>query len=361
MPRPRKPARLQLRPAGNGEPEQWIIRDGQSYIRTKCSEANREAAERRLAEYVAEKYQPERTERNISKIPIADVINLYLTDVVPGLANPEKSIERSIRLIEFFGDKFLEEINGPLCRAYVTSRGSSGGAKRDLEDLRAAVNHHHKEGYHREAIRIVLPERGKARQRWLTRSEVARLLWACLKTREIQEGEQTKRKPLRHLCRFLLLGIYTGSRPGAVMTAAWDRGPGRSFIDIQEGVFYRHAEGIRETDKRQPPVKLSPRLLAHLKRWKRLDGERGYVVSFTGEPVKSLKTALGRAVRLAKLEAGVTAYSLRHTAATWLVSKGINTRKVADYLGTSEEMIRRHYGHLSPDYQDEAALEIGRK
>jgi len=361
MPRPRKPARLQLRPASDDEPEQWVIRDGQSYIRTKCSETNREEAERRLAEYVAEKYQPERTKRDLSKIPIADVINLYLLDVVPGLANPEKSIERSVRLIEFFGDKFLEEINGPLCRAYVTSRGSSGGAKRDLEDLRAAINHHHKEGYHKEAIRIVLPERGKARQRWLTRSELARLLWVCLTTRENQEGADTRKRPLRHLCRFLLLGIYTGSRPGAVMSAAWDRGPGRSFVDVERGVFHRHADGKIETAKRQPPVRLSPELTAHLRRWKKIDGDRGYVVTFYGQPVSSLKTALGRAVRLAGIEGGVTGYTLRHTAATWLVAKGINTRKIADYLGTSEEMIRRHYGHLAPDYQEEAALSIGKK
>jgi integrase len=57
------------------------------------------------------------------------------------------------------------------------------------------------------------------------------------------------------------------------------------------------------------------------------------------------------------VEGGVTAYTLRHTAASWLVSKG----KVADFLGTSEPMIRDHYGHLAPDYQDEAARAIGRK
>jgi hypothetical protein len=43
------------------------------------------------------------------------------------------------------------------------------------------------------------------------------------------------------------------------------------------------------------------------------------------------------------------------------VAKGLPTRKVAEFLGTSEKMIVEHYGHLGPDYQDEAADKIGRK
>src|SRR5271170_813702 len=54
-------------------------------------------------------------------------------------------------------------------------------------------------------------------------------------------------------------------------------------------------------------------------------------------------------------------YALRHTCASWLVAKGLPTRKIADFLGTSESMIIKHYGHLAPDYQNEAALAIGRK
>jgi hypothetical protein len=54
------------------------------------------------------------------------------------------------------------------------------------------------------------------------------------------------------------------------------------------------------------------------------------------------------------------AYTMRHSCASWLVSEGLPTRLVADFLGTSEKMIIDHYGHLAPDYQEEAALAIGR-
>jgi integrase len=57
----------------------------------------------------------------------------------------------------------------------------------------------------------------------------------------------------------------------------------------------------------------------------------------------------------------VIAYTLRHSCASWLVAKGISTRLIAEYLGTSEKMIIDHYGHLAPEYQEEVALAIGRK
>lgn len=365
MPRQGKGPHLWLRPARYRDGKlhdaaKWHIKDGQHRISTGCGESDRGEAEAKLASYIAGKYSPERRERSINDVKVADVIKIYLDDREP----TGTALGRFERLLDFFGDKYLDDINGKLCREYAvwrkgkgqSTKGTGGGARRDLEDFRAAINHHAKEGLHRGTIRIVLPERGKARQRWLTRDEVARLLWACWRNKG-PAGEYAS----RHLCRFLLLGLYTGSRPGAVLTAAWDRGPRRSWIDLDKSVFHRHADGKVETSKRQPVVRLAPRLVAHLRRWKRLDGDRGYVVTYDGKPIVDPSDALTRAVKRAGLEGNVTAYTLRHTAASWLVAKGVPLGKVADYLGTSELMVWNHYRHLAPDYQDEAALAIGRK
>jgi integrase len=379
MPRPNKGARLWLRPARRNaagaivERSHWVILDGRRQISTGFGESAREEAERKLADYIASKYAPERRERPLSEIRVSDVISIYLADVAPGQARPEKAAERAERLLEFFGDKRLDEITGALCRSYVAERegkgksnkGTGGGARRDLQDLAAAINHHAREGLHRGEVKVPLPPRGKARQRWLTRSEAARLIWICRTTREIQEGKETDKRPLAHLVRFLILGIYTGSRPGAVLNASWFEGPGLSFADWERGVFHRHANGRNETSKRQPSVRLTPFLIRMLRRWHREDEAKKprptYVVNYNGARISSVKTALGRACSLAKLDDGVTAYTLRHTAASWLVSKGVSTRKVAEFLGTSEQMIIDHYGHLAPDYQDEAVRAIGRK
>ncbi|MCW2317265.1 integrase [Rhodoblastus acidophilus] len=385
MPRDPRGAYLWLRPAERDaagaiiRESRWIIRDGRKQFSTGCGAGDRAEAEKRLHEHNTKKYEPERRERPLSKIKIADVVKIYLEDIAETKPDKGKYGERAVRLLAFFGDKTLDDITGKLCRQYAEARlgqgrsnkGKGGGAKRDLEDLRAAINHHAEEGLHRGSPKIVLPKKGKPRQHWLTRAEFARLLKVCWSTREMQkvnhdgdkEGARklTVKHPLRHLCRFLVLGIYTGSRPGAVMTAAWDRGPGRSWIDLANGRFYRLAEGDIETDKRQPVVRLSPNLAGHLARWSRMDGGHGFVVTHDGMPVKSVKTALNRAVELAGLPDGVTAYTLRHSCASWLVAKGKPTRLVADFLGTSEDMIVKHYGHLAPDYQLEAALAIGRK
>lgn len=378
MPRPARGARLWLRPArrrANGaiEPAVWLICDGKRQISTGLGVDARAEAENRLSQHIAAKYAPERRERPLSEILIADVIAIYLADVAPGLARPEKTAERAERLLAFFGSETLDHVTGARCRAYAawrtgkgrSNKGAGGGARRDLQDLGAAIGHHAKEGLHRGLVRVALPERGKARQRWLTRDEFARLLWTCYRTREIQDGAPTDKRPLRHLCRFLLLGCYTGSRPGATLNAAWFEGPGLSFVDLDRGFFHRHATGDRETNKRAPTVKLSPGLLAHLRRWRKIDAAteptRTHVVAYAGAPIASVKTGLARACTLAGIDAGVTSYTLRHTAASWLVSKGLSTRKVAEYLGTSEQIVRDNYGHLSPDYQDEAAAMIGRK
>ncbi|MFZ1109886.1 MAG: site-specific integrase [Rhodomicrobium sp.] len=377
MPRRSKGPRLWLRPAwrdGNSfRPAVWIIRDAGRQISTGCSERDDRQAQDRLARYILEKHEPPRRERDLAAIPVADVISIYLRDVVPGQARPEKAIERAERLNAFFGDKTLAEITGAACRAYAAARagqgrsnkGTGGGARRDLQDLAAAINHHAKEGFHRGLVRVALPPKGEARQRWLTRDEFKRLLKVCWTTREMQDGKPTERRPLLHLYRFLILGVYTGSRPGAILNASWMRGPRLSWIDTANGVFHRHADGAAVTNKRQPTVKLTAKVLRLCRRWERLDAAKAppqvYLVEFAGQPVDSVKTALARACKLAKLPAGVTAYTLRHTCASWLVADGLPTRLVADFLGTSEAMILQHYGHLAPGYQQEAAEAIGRK
>ncbi len=57
-----------------------------------------------------------------------------------------------------------------------TKRGNRGGARRDLEDLRSAIGHHAAEGYHRGIVKVTLPPKGEARDRWLTRDEVAAIV-----------------------------------------------------------------------------------------------------------------------------------------------------------------------------------------
>ncbi len=61
----------------------------------------------------------------------------------------------------------------------------------------------------------------------------------------------------------------------------------------------------------------------------------------------SWKLPIAAAVTAAKLPEGATAYTLRHSTITDLVTAGLPLLTIAQISGTSAEMIERHYGHLA--------------
>ena len=241
MPRRSKGARLQLKAARRNKSGKithqatWIIRDNGRDVSTGCLADEIAAAEEKLRDYITSKHTPKRRIRHIDDIAIADVLSIYLDaqldklrgrfnvdteseDTIPDIRKFKKRIER---LNEWWGAKMLGDVNGEACRSYAKKRGKKGGARRDLEDFRAAIGHHAAEGYHREIVKVSLPEKGQPRDKWLTRSDAAKLVWTCWRYREMQKGSRrptddvklpTSKRPLRHLARFILLGIYSGTR-----------------------------------------------------------------------------------------------------------------------------------------------------
>jgi len=273
-------------------------------------------------------------------------LTLYLQEVVPNLATARKAAGRFERLAQWWGDKYLSEVTRGTCNKFTATR-SDGAARRELQDLQAAINYHHKEGLHHAAVRVTLPKAGEPRERWLTRGEVARLIRVSRNTPEIREGRPTEKRPLRHLVRFILFGLYTGSRPGDILTASFVAESGRSFVNLEAGLFYRKPSGKVATNKRQPTTPLPRRLQGHLRRWKSMGAQ--HVIEFDGQPVQSIKTAFRRVVALAGLPKGIVPYTLRHTCATWKMQAGEPAWKVGGFIGTSEAMIAKHYGHHSPN------------
>lgn len=323
----------------------WVIIDNRKHITTNCAEREIEDAQEQLRRYSENKYEPPRKRRDIEDITIAEVLHIYLED-------KNAHIGRIERLNEFWGDKALSDVNGPTCEAYARHRDNKGGARRDLEDLRAAINYHAKRGFHRELVMVSLPAKNPPKDRWLTKSEIARLIWVCLTYREKQNGKPTKKRPLRHLARFILIAYYTGTRHSAVLSASFSRGPGRSFMDMDRGLFYRLAEGKKATNKRQPPVPIPRGLMPHLKRWAKTDSD--YIITFKGKSLASVKTSFATCAKLAGID-GITPHTLRHTTATHLMQRGVDKWEVAGFLGMSEEMLERVYGHHHPDYMRGAA------
>ncbi|MET4791633.1 integrase [Bradyrhizobium japonicum] len=367
----------------------WVVLDGSKEISTGVaatpdqSKAPAEAV-KFLSDYLIKQVRPERKAREIDDIPIADVLSIYLDDHI----DPEKTeseltaqerhlVQTVSRLNKYWGSKVLTDINTREAKGYVKHRqkdgGGPGGARRDLEMLRAAINHHGAENLHYGKVSVWLPEKGEARDRWLTRSEAAAMIWAAWRYREVQtihvgpdKGKKviTDRRPLRHVARFLLIGCYTGTRAGAIASASKLRSIGKSYVDLDRGMYYRKAIGKKTTNKRQPPAPIPPRLLTHMRRWDRLGVAKEHFIEYNGKPVLSVKKAFRTVVKLAKIDTtveNVTPHTLRHTAATWLMHQGVDLWTAAGYLGMTVEVLERVYGHHHPDHLADAVRGITAK
>jgi integrase len=352
MPRQRNPPRLWKRPERRDKSGKlthsstWIILDGGRQISTGLDASDVHGAQKALADYINRRHAEAITRgpRSAESIPVADVLNLYLREVAPKHSNPKKVVDVFKRLAGFFADKYLSEINGRLCREFAAKRTSSFSARRDLEMLRAAINHHHREGLHDTVIKVWLPEKATPRERYLTRDEVAKLVWAAYR---FAEPYNRKRSNI-HIARFILIAVYTGSRAGVITQAALQKEIGRPYFDLERGIFYRRPERAAETRKRRPAIPVPPRLLAHLRRWKRM-GAR-YAVEWQGHPTKRVDESFRHIVKAIGLEGQVIPHTLRHTCATWLMQNAADPWEASGFLGMTIVTLQRTYGHHHPDH-----------
>jgi integrase len=101
------------------------------------------------------------------------------------------------------------------------------------------------------------------------------------------------------------------------------------------------------TKKRNPPIPLPDRLLAHLRRWE-ADGAR-YLVEYAGKSVARVDKVLGDAAREAGL-GKVAPHCLRHTAASWQVQSGTDLYEAGAYLGMSVATLTSVYAHHHPQH-----------
>lgn len=328
MPRRAKGPRLYLDPKRH----EWVIRDGTYFGRTGCPESNAEWAEKLLAKYIGRKYRPK-----ASGVPlIADILLAYGKEHVPHKRSA-KNIDYTIgNLSRWWGDKTIKDVTPANCRAYAAAKAQAA-ARRDLETLRAAIRYWHKHHGPLDSVpAIILPPKPEPRERWLTRAEARRLRKAAMGT--------------PHLYRFIVIGLLTGSRSGAIFNLKWD------WVDFWAGVMLRREPGKAEVQKkRTPPVRMGRVLLRILRRWHRMDaGACPYVVHFNGQRVSRIKRTWMQACAKAKLK-GVTPHTLRHTRATWLMQAGVDPWEAAGALGMTADTLQSVYAKHHPDFQKRAA------
>lgn len=308
----------------------WTIVDRKARIRTGCGAGEEQAAKAKLGAYIAENGKPQ-GESNPS---VNKVILAYETDVVAGKPSEKDILYDTARLVAWWGEKKVSDVTPENVRAYTAHRGGKSPCRRELGFLRTAMRHW-SDAYNPIRVpRIQRPPKRLARQRWLTIEEAALFL--------------RKLRGTRHVAHFFLLGWYTGSRATVLLRLQWDQ------IDLRAGLLYRQRPGTVETSKQAPPVRIGPRLLGHLRRWRARQPDSKYVIEYRGKPVDRIAKGWNKARVAAELW-DVHPHVLRHSRASHLLRQRVDTYEAAESLGMSLTVFQKTYGHLHPDWQNAAA------
>jgi integrase len=275
------------------------------------------------------------------------MLAIYGAQHAPETAAPDRIGYAIKPLLRWWGDRKVDAIRPETCRQYRHHRAREGltpaTAAKELSTLRAALNYAVKNGYLTTAPFVELPPREPGRDRWLTRSEAARLLWEARK--------EPKAQP--HLPRFILIALYTGARQGAILGLRW------SQVDLVNGRIDFNEPGQPRTNKRRPIIPI-PRGLRLLLARAQQRASSPWVVSYEGEPIKRVRRSFAAACKRAVLT-GVTRHTLRHSCGTWMAQRGVPLWQIAGWLGHSQERTTELYSHHHPDHMAEAKRAMERK
>jgi integrase len=277
-------------------------------------------------------------------VSVSDLLDLYLANrkkrQVPGA---ERLGWAHKPLKDFFGYKPPEIIGEDACLDYTEQRTKAGVSAATIRTELAALKAASKWAMTVQGGNMVskmpdliMPPRPPSRERWLTREEAQCLVDACR---------------ARHVKLFVLIGLNTAARHRAILGLTWDRVDlGSRLIDFRE-------PGKQQTRKRSVQVPINDTLFSALLEAKE-SATTPYVIEWSGSRVSSIKHGFAQACARATLE-DVTPHTLRRTAVTWMMQKGVSAWDAAGLAGMTVEMVSSEYAKHSPDFLGGAAKALG--
>ena len=317
---------------------QWF-EDGHS------QRASTRTPDRDQAEAVLAAFRLVKADEPIADLTVPAVLDWYWDGHAKNLMRPDNASLAIRYLKPFFGSTLATSVNLDKQEAYVAFRRNQGAGdesiRRDLSVLSAAFRRavKYKKLDHCPPILTLTP--APPRERWLTRKEVARLLWQMRGPRQA------------HVLLFTRLALYTGARTGAILDLTWDR------VNFETGLIDFRKPGRRQTKKRRvvaPMTRKLRRMLLHAEKHSRSP----YVISWAGQRIERVaKACIANAEK-----AGVKDFSphvLRHTFASWAVQKRVPIYTVGKALGQTVASTTERYAKLAPDDVREAMELVGRK
>ena len=317
---------------------QWF-EDGHS------QRASTRTADRGEAEAVLAAFRLVKADAPVADLTVPALLDWYWDSHAKNLMRPDNAALGIRYLKPFFGSTLSLSVNLDMQESYVAHRRSLGAGdesiRRDLSVLSAAMRRavKYRKLDHCPPILTLTP--APARERWLTRDEVARLF------RQLRGARQ------KHVLLFVRLALYTGARTGAILDLTWDR------VHFDTGLIDYRKPGRRVTKKRRvisPMTSKIRRMLKHASR----KSNHTHVITWAGQRIERVAKAAISNAEKAGIE-GFSPHVLRHTFASWAVQRRVPIYTVGKALGQSVASTTERYAKLAPDDVREAMERIGRK
>lgn len=319
----------------------WRHKNGKWYIlygerlkrRLSTGTDDRKQAEIKLSQFIAGSQEP-----SLEAQTVQAILEGYRDDHGKGLRGTGALKYGMVALIRYLGSFQPDHLTPTVIKRYAVDRGAAAGTiLREIGILRAALTWALAHNLIASKPQIPNPVKPPPpRKRWLTKGEARKLIEGCTEP---------------HMRLFITLACMTAARTSAILEARWSQVDWkRKRLDYGEG----------HGNKRRAIVPINGDAYSALKAAHRLSCS-DYIIEFRGARIKTVKTGFAAAVRRAGLE-DVTPHVLRHSGASWMVEAGVPDEEVGRMIGDSAEMVRKVYGHFSPNYLKRGviALQLGK-
>lgn len=295
-----------------------------------------------------------------SEVKIGDLFLYYLQEQAEVIAAMPTAKRRELlgmieRLSAFWGDLFVSEIKRKKSLEYQKDRKQSV-VRNELIAFRAIINFGASEGKVKKydgELNYAIPSGLPARMHYYSKEEFLKLYKAARRKRHMWHGQPTHRVAT-HIARFMVVAALTGSRTADIITASFYDEPGRPWVDLDNQIYYRAADGERiPLNKLANPCRIPDRLVEVMKRWRDGYGKTKpsrYLVEFAGEAADCKKAflRLRREILSEQRAAQLNRHSFKHTCVTWLLQAGVPIEDVSVYVSTDVETLRKTYSHVIP-------------
>jgi len=307
----------------------WRDADGPHWLSTGTADEPR--ARQALADFLAAR------DRTAQGLTIGAMLAAYLDSRRGKIVSFPLVESIAAALTRHLGSLRPDQLGQRAWDDYARARAIAPGTlKRERNVLLAAYNLAIRSGAVIRAPHLELPGMPAPRDRFLSRAEGEALIAAA-------------KAP--HVRLFVMLGLFTGARKGAIIALTWDR------VDLVHGRIDFNEPGRAVTGKRRAVVPIGPRLRQALEDAREL-AQSDHVIEHAGRAIKRVRWGFRFAARRAGLGKDVTEHVLRHTAASWMAMGGIPLDQAADLLALDRGTLRRVYRKFDPGYLADAVAAL---